>query len=189
MDKRIIKTKKALQNALISLLEEKEFEAVKTTEICERAEISRNTFYSYYPDKYGLLTDCFKWYEEEFLDSFEKRQKENNSGHDIRQGYINLVDTFLDTDNIAHMVSIFSGFDLMSCYYRTLTGILERLEDGYANYISPEYDTKQINAFLILGFWGFIHAARRADKEKIRQQVHKLILDLLPSPVFCLPKY
>ena len=56
-DLRIIKTKKVLFDALISLLEEMPFEEIKISDICDRALINRSTFYSHYQDKYELLSN------------------------------------------------------------------------------------------------------------------------------------
>ena len=45
----------AIKAALIQLLNKKEFNAVKVSEICELADINRGTFYLNYLDKYDLL--------------------------------------------------------------------------------------------------------------------------------------
>jgi AcrR family transcriptional regulator len=54
-DRRIIRTKEAIRDALISLMEEKGFEAVSVMDITTRANINRGTFYLHYQDKYDLL--------------------------------------------------------------------------------------------------------------------------------------
>lgn len=53
-DLRILKTQERLQNALLELLETKELKAITVKEICERAGISRNTFYQHYGYKEDL---------------------------------------------------------------------------------------------------------------------------------------
>ena len=58
-DRRIVKTKRSLKSALISMLAKEDFEHISITELCRRAEISRITFYSHYNDKYALLDDIF----------------------------------------------------------------------------------------------------------------------------------
>lgn len=57
-DLRIIKTKKLLYEALMTLLKERPFENLKVSDICEKALINRSTFYAHYSDKYDLL-DAF----------------------------------------------------------------------------------------------------------------------------------
>jgi AcrR family transcriptional regulator len=55
VDRRILRTKEAIQNALIGLIEEKGFEALTVAEITTRANINRGTFYLHYQDKYDLV--------------------------------------------------------------------------------------------------------------------------------------
>lgn len=54
-DIRIIKTKRAIKNALFNLIELKGFEAITINEISRIAEVNRSTFYLHYADKYELL--------------------------------------------------------------------------------------------------------------------------------------
>jgi AcrR family transcriptional regulator len=55
IDRRIARTKIAIQEALIVLIEEKGFDAILVSDIAERANINRGTFYLHYQDKFDLL--------------------------------------------------------------------------------------------------------------------------------------
>ncbi len=55
MDRRIEKTKKAIFDALLSLMKEKKFEKVTINEIANIANVNRGTIYFHYLDKYDLL--------------------------------------------------------------------------------------------------------------------------------------
>ena len=55
MDRRSVKTKKLLKNALIKLMIEKGFDKITIKDITEEADINRGTFYLHYKDKYDLL--------------------------------------------------------------------------------------------------------------------------------------
>ncbi|MDR1174993.1 MAG: TetR/AcrR family transcriptional regulator [Treponema sp.] len=59
-DIRIRFTRKALQESLISLMKEKPVLEISVKEICERAGLSRSTFYLYYHDQYDLLRQIEK---------------------------------------------------------------------------------------------------------------------------------
>ncbi|PCF52737.1 TetR/AcrR family transcriptional regulator [Staphylococcus delphini] len=50
-------TKKHIQEALVRLLKEQEFERITINQIVENAEITRSTFYRYYEDKFELLAE------------------------------------------------------------------------------------------------------------------------------------
>ncbi len=60
IDLRIRRTHKLLIEALAELLNEKDFEVISVTEICNKAMINRTTFYKHYTDKYDLIERGFK---------------------------------------------------------------------------------------------------------------------------------
>jgi len=55
-DRRIQKTQALLREALVSLIHEKPYDAIAVTEILERANVGRSTFYTHFRDKDELLT-------------------------------------------------------------------------------------------------------------------------------------
>ncbi|WP_353065978.1 TetR/AcrR family transcriptional regulator [Tunturibacter psychrotolerans] len=55
VDPRILRTRKLLQQALVKLMEKKEFDAISVQDIAEEATINRATFYDHYTDKFALL--------------------------------------------------------------------------------------------------------------------------------------
>lgn len=65
-DRRIAKTRRALREALLELLEQKGPDRVTVTELCRRADINRGTFYLHYRDVYDLLEQ----YTDEVLEGF-----------------------------------------------------------------------------------------------------------------------
>ena len=52
-------TKTALIRAMLKLVRSKKFSSISIDEICEKAQVSRRTFYRYYQDKQALLRDVF----------------------------------------------------------------------------------------------------------------------------------
>jgi len=54
-DRRIRRTKSAIKEAFIDLLNEKEIEKITIQDITKRADINRGTFYLHFEDKYLLL--------------------------------------------------------------------------------------------------------------------------------------
>ncbi|WP_433971626.1 TetR/AcrR family transcriptional regulator [Tunturiibacter lichenicola] len=55
VDPRILRTRKLLQQALVQLMKEKQFDTISVQDIAESATINRATFYDHYPDKFALL--------------------------------------------------------------------------------------------------------------------------------------
>ena len=58
-DRRISRTRRALREALIALIEEKGYESITVEEITNRANLGRATFYLHYKDKDDLLLEEF----------------------------------------------------------------------------------------------------------------------------------
>ena len=57
VDRRIIKSKKAIREAFLELLNEHELKDITIKDISERAQIDRKTFYNYYPSIFILLNE------------------------------------------------------------------------------------------------------------------------------------
>lgn len=74
-DRRIVKTKKALRNALISLMETKGFEAITVHDLCSAADLNRGTFYNHFSDKEALLASL----EDEVMADIARIQSEMGS--------------------------------------------------------------------------------------------------------------
>ncbi len=55
VDPRILRSRRMLMDALIRLLNKKEFDAISIQEIADEATLNRATFYLHYPDKNALL--------------------------------------------------------------------------------------------------------------------------------------
>lgn len=55
MDRRIMRTKQVIRDALVTLIEEKGFDSLTVKDITQRANINRGTFYLHYRDKFDLL--------------------------------------------------------------------------------------------------------------------------------------
>ncbi|MBF2549779.1 TetR/AcrR family transcriptional regulator [Listeria seeligeri] len=60
MDRRIRKTKQALNEALFTLLDRKPFKQITITDIVQEADINRGTFYKHYREKEDLLDNIIQ---------------------------------------------------------------------------------------------------------------------------------
>lgn len=63
-DARVRRTRDALGDALIELMQEKPFDTITVQDVLDRAHVSRSTFYSHYNDKDDLLmSDAEEFFE------------------------------------------------------------------------------------------------------------------------------
>ncbi|MFT4416267.1 TetR/AcrR family transcriptional regulator [Fredinandcohnia humi] len=82
-DKRIVRTRNALKDALLNIMKDKDFKDITATEITKSAGCNRVTFYSHYPDKETLLQSIFADYMEGFVEQFRSYYKDGKP-FDIR---------------------------------------------------------------------------------------------------------
>lgn len=69
-DRRITRSKKALRQALISLMEEKGFDAITVNDLCSAADLNRGTFYNHFSSKEHLLAT----FEDEVMENLAQIQ-------------------------------------------------------------------------------------------------------------------
>jgi len=71
LDRRVLRTQQLLRSALLSLIQEKGFEALSVQEIIDRANVGRATFYAHFDSKEDLLASGI----ENLRASLQHRQK------------------------------------------------------------------------------------------------------------------
>ena len=63
-DRRVVRTRDVLGDALVALMQEKPFESITVQEVLDRAGVGRSTFYMHYEDKNDLfLSDAEEFFE------------------------------------------------------------------------------------------------------------------------------
>ncbi|MFL6555361.1 MAG: TetR/AcrR family transcriptional regulator, partial [Bacillus sp. (in: firmicutes)] len=109
-DRRIIRTKRLIRDALTELMEEKGFEGLTVRDLTEKADINRGTFYLHYHDKYDLLEQS----EAEILNEIEKIAQQINPTH-----FINF-----DSDNepFPLIIKLFECFHENSSFMKVILG-------------------------------------------------------------------
>jgi AcrR family transcriptional regulator len=70
MDPRVIRTRKLLKDALLSLIPEKSFESITIKDITDCATLNRVTFYLHYDNKLDLLQDASNEIFDELIQSY-----------------------------------------------------------------------------------------------------------------------
>jgi AcrR family transcriptional regulator len=59
LDRRVRRTRRALREALVTLIAERGYEKVTVQDVLDRADVGRSTFYAHYRDKDDLFGACF----------------------------------------------------------------------------------------------------------------------------------
>ena len=95
-DVRVQKTKERLYASLLSLLKEKSIEKVSICEICNRAGVNRNTFYSHYSDIKELLAEIEGGFMEEIISSIAISKNTVESVEDLFLLILDIVESNQD---------------------------------------------------------------------------------------------
>lgn len=74
-DRRASYSKKMIRESLFELMKEKPLNKVTVKEICEKADVNRSTFYSYYLDIYDLHSSIIKEFFSQYKAVIQKTQE------------------------------------------------------------------------------------------------------------------
>lgn len=98
-DLRVKITKQLLYDAMFDLLRDNRFENIKVTDICNKAEIHRTTFYKHFDNKYELLEYCILKLSEGFDEILGQYHYDNMNEFYaiIRNGYVTNI---IEKDNL-----------------------------------------------------------------------------------------
>ena len=102
-DLRVIKTKKSLYDGLLSIMENKAFEDIKVSEICNVSLVNRSTFYDHFNDKYELLSSLLNDLENDLADKLE----ENHNFTSAKDYYMKIVELLFN--HISNNLDIYSS--------------------------------------------------------------------------------
>lgn len=172
------RTKREIVSALSSLSAEVPFEKVTVTQICERAQLSRQTFYQHFQDKYAvanwfvqtLLQDNFKvlgtkmGWRTAYLRTFEQSER-----FLPLMKYLGQSD---DYNSVRHATVRDSQADFTNCYlkrYGETPGELITFQIKHFAFIATEAHAQWINA------------GCRPSAEHFTD----LFLTLIPRELFC----
>ena len=109
-----LRTKAAIREAFLSLLNERPLDKISVKDIAERSAVNRNTFYYYYADIYALVEEIFQMETEQFLEKL--------------RGYESWEEAFLEATAFAaanrravyHLFSS-DNRDILEHYYHKVT--------------------------------------------------------------------
>lgn len=160
-DRRILKSKKALRDALVELIQEKGYDAVSVEEITQRANLGRATFYLHYKDKEELLL-------EEFIEMAKDRvQALSEIPISVWETDDNPVELFAESQPIMPLQKVFEHAAENAGLYR----VLLRGES------SPRLG-EQIRRIIAISINEIAEATRQKDPSPVKLQVP---IDLLAA--------
>lgn len=156
-------TSRLMNQALLKLLEEKEFEYITIKELCQKAGVNRSTFYLHYENMNDLLVESLNYMLEKFYDHYndEKfnlniiKSLDNNDLILIKPKYIIPYLEFIKANKKLFLVATNNPalFDVYKTFKKMYKDIFSPILDKYN---VSENEKKYILAFYLNGLHSII---------------------------------
>ncbi|SDH52236.1 transcriptional regulator, TetR family [Planococcus glaciei] len=178
-DLRITKTKQALEEALLTLLQEKPLKSISITEICRLAKINRGTFYLHY----GQIEDLFEEYYKEIMKDLTDSYQEPYRHADI----LNTKKLNPSTIRIFHHIETYKNFYRivfsrtvpMSYYYLLFNQVQDLLKRDMELKLKSSVDPAMLSAYQANAILGLIIEWGRNDFQQPAEDMNLLLVRIL----------
>jgi AcrR family transcriptional regulator len=92
MDRRVRRTRDALGDALVDLMHEKPFSAIRVQHVLDRAKVGRSTFYTHYRDKDDLFLSDAEDFFEGMASLLSRRGEDSNRIAPVREFFAHVAE-------------------------------------------------------------------------------------------------
>ncbi|WP_239984608.1 TetR/AcrR family transcriptional regulator [Lentibacillus sediminis] len=137
IDKRIKRTKKAFQEALLSLMQEKDFKAITITSIVQLADYNRGTFYKHYRYKEDLLHEIIEDVISDLIVSYREPYKEMETLK-VSSLTSSAVKIFQHVREHADFYSLIIRSNALPGFYKRISNELKKLSLQELTYVKSE---------------------------------------------------
>lgn len=181
MDLRVYKTRKALCETFLELMNEKSFDDITINELCERAFVRRATFYKHFMDKYDFFSYFIRYYRAEYIGDIAKNIEDSAPGSyclycfECLLTFVNenrtLIDNVLKSNMLSVIIDIFSD----EIYAHMLELIQSnRLIDEQSN-LSPEILSSFYSGGIIRVMYQWLKSPDRISEEELKKNMRTLM--------------
>ncbi len=185
-------TQALMNEALINLLETKEFEYITVKDICAKAGVNRSTFYLHYESLNDLLLESSTYISHKFYEYIN--QNNNNLINTNELDKYNLEDLYLLTDK--YLVPYLSFIKENKTFYKVIikNSYVLRLDETYnsmfKNIFTPILDRFQVDKDkreYLLSF--FIHGIMAVISVWLSNDCNKSIDEVIEIINLCIKNY
>ena len=175
-DKRIVRSKRLIQEALAELLEEKSFDSITVTDIVRRADINRGTFYAYYKDVKNLRDQL----EAELMGKLQKIIGENQKYLDngnFRPLVSQILNYAEENRSLIQMLSKASGIQQLQAM---LLRLIQTYHTNNVRWPHPQWE-RYIQQYVACGLMGTIELWLNSPEPMSTEYLIDLMAALLLS--------
>lgn len=176
VDRRVIKTKKAIRNAFAELLSEKDLNDITVKDIADRADINRKTFYNYYPGVYQVVEEI----ENEIVDLFKGTLKDIDFTLVLKEPYLlfgRLTDIInSELDFYGHLFQAERNSNLSS---KVAKAMMKATKSSLSSQIDLDEERLDIIInYSISGMFGVYQSWFNSDRHQSIEKISRLISEL-----------
>ena len=178
-EKRFYNSSLKMNEAMLEMLETKNFSEITVSDLCRKSGVNRSTFYSHYSNTFDLLQEIKERMLGNFLKSFEKLGDSENIANYIDSEHLNVYLTFIKNNiKLFRTAAINMNAEIFN-------KIFEFIRKGYINfgitdenyiYYSSRFYLQGINA--IVTEW--VKRGCSDTIEYVASVIKKCILPYLP---------
>jgi AcrR family transcriptional regulator len=175
MDRRVLRTRNVLGDALMALMHEKPFAEISVQDVLNRARISRSTFYTHYSDKDDLFLSDAEDFFEMMAFHLSRKDERSNRVAPVREMFAHIADVREFYAALVASGKLHDILELGQGYFAR--GIEQRL-----NYLKPDLAPSQrralanafAGAFMSLMSWWIRHGVSPSP-EQMDELYHRTI--------------
>ena len=179
MDPRVRRTRILLQDAMRSLIQEKNYNEISVQDVTERATVNRATFYAHYPDKQALLSSVVKADFQSFMHN-RFGEDQNCFGPDSLESLVAGIIDFMGSRLDGCPETVKDSIHVLT------TALLEELHDLFVHWLEvsrpPAFEGHSPEMGATILSWGIYGAALRWSRGKRKRspdQVAKSVVALI----------
>ena len=182
LDRRVLKTKRAIRNAFVRLLADKEIEKITVKEVADNADVDRKTVYNYYNGVYEILEEL----ENELVALFEAATENFSYEKEGDEGIFFALTEFLN--NNLEIFSLLMKIDERSRFIEKIIEYLrERIKkaiiDSDKNIPLQKVDlaTEYVASGIFSAYRYWFNSERKQPLASVSRELARLVLGGLPA--------
>lgn len=177
MDARVRRTRDALGDALVALMQEKPFDTITVQDVLDRAKVGRSTFYAHYSDKDDLLMSDAEEFFESISMALSVRGDKSDRVFPVREFFSHITEAKQFVDALMASGKFHDNMELAHGLFAR--GIERRLSElprgrGIPVVERPAIAFAHAGALLSLLTW-WVDRGMRQSPEEMDQLFHKMV--------------
>jgi AcrR family transcriptional regulator len=177
IDARVRRTRDALGDALVALMQEKPFDSITVQDVLDRAQVGRSTFYSHFSDKHDLLMSDADEFFESIAMALSVHGDKSDRVFPVKELFLHIIDAKQFVDALKSSGKMHENFELAQGHFAR--GIERRLKELPRGATIPESE-RAIRAFAhagallsLLTWW--IDRGMKEAPEEMDRLFHQLV--------------